>query len=442
MQTWWRHQVKTFSALLAICAGNSPVSGEFPTQRPVTRSFDVFFGLRLNKRLRKQWWGWWFETLSCPLWRHRNDSYNTSMKHRGHQVEGRAAQDCSNSSVLDITTTRRTTRTPAFWGYPPPPHDCPYYWVILDLKSKEEKVKVRNLKDLPKLPIFEFCSKLYTRHTCSCLIRCANIKWIRIIEDRERKRLCPQTDRRTDGQTDGQGETSIPPFQLRWSGGIMTSQWAQMRLKSPALRLFTQPFVPAQIKENIKAPRHWPLRGEFPAQRASKSENVPFDDVITNGTIAVFMGPKFVTQNIIKVHNQRVQWLQQYDKHFWVVRIGRTYKTKLVEKKIKRSRVMTEYMHSELFFISCSQHKETIRPGYWNLVLLPSVEHIFTTSDIYIYIYIYIHTYIYVYIYIYVTNIFSKSETQSNEGDAFAFLTDKRAHGSGLFVVYYHHGYY
>ena len=40
---WWRHQVETFSALLAICAGNSPVSGEFPTQRPVTRSFDIFF---------------------------------------------------------------------------------------------------------------------------------------------------------------------------------------------------------------------------------------------------------------------------------------------------------------------------------------------------------------------------------------------------------------
>ena len=41
--TWWRHQMKTFCALLALCAGNSPVTGEFPTQRPVTRSFDVFF---------------------------------------------------------------------------------------------------------------------------------------------------------------------------------------------------------------------------------------------------------------------------------------------------------------------------------------------------------------------------------------------------------------
>ena len=60
-------------ALLDICAGNSPVTGEFPTQRPVTRSFYVFFDLRMNKRLSKQWWGWWFETPSRPLWRHCNE---------------------------------------------------------------------------------------------------------------------------------------------------------------------------------------------------------------------------------------------------------------------------------------------------------------------------------------------------------------------------------
>ena len=69
---WWRHQMETFSALLAICAGNSPVPGEFPSQRPVTQSFDVFFDLRPNKRLSKQWGGWWFETPSSPLWRHCN----------------------------------------------------------------------------------------------------------------------------------------------------------------------------------------------------------------------------------------------------------------------------------------------------------------------------------------------------------------------------------
>ena len=74
---WWRHQMETFSALLAICAGNSPVPGEFPTQRPVTQSFDVFSDLRLNKWLSKQSWGWWFETLSRPLWRHCDGQIST-----------------------------------------------------------------------------------------------------------------------------------------------------------------------------------------------------------------------------------------------------------------------------------------------------------------------------------------------------------------------------
>ena len=61
----------------------------------------------------------------------------------------------------------------------------------------------------------------------------------------------------------------------------MTSLWARRSLKSPASRLFTQPFIGAQIKENIKAPHHWPLCGEFtghrfefPAQMASNTENV------------------------------------------------------------------------------------------------------------------------------------------------------------------------
>ena len=70
--SWWCHQMETFSALLALCAGNSPVTGEFPSQRPVTRRFDVFYDLRLNKRWSKQLWGWWFQTPSCSLWRHCN----------------------------------------------------------------------------------------------------------------------------------------------------------------------------------------------------------------------------------------------------------------------------------------------------------------------------------------------------------------------------------
>ena len=80
--TWWRHQMETFSALLDIYAANSPVPGEFPTQRPVTRSFDVFFDLRLNKRLSKQSWGWWFETpiiapiMTSPLWNYLTPFYS------------------------------------------------------------------------------------------------------------------------------------------------------------------------------------------------------------------------------------------------------------------------------------------------------------------------------------------------------------------------------
>ena len=71
--------METFSALLDIRAGNSPISGEFPAQRPVTRGFDISFDLRLNKRLSKQSWAWWFETLSCPLWRQCNVEYDTSV---------------------------------------------------------------------------------------------------------------------------------------------------------------------------------------------------------------------------------------------------------------------------------------------------------------------------------------------------------------------------
>ena len=64
--------METFFALLAICAGNSPVTGEFPSQRPVTRIFDVCFDLHLNKRFSKQPRRWWFETPPRSLWRHCN----------------------------------------------------------------------------------------------------------------------------------------------------------------------------------------------------------------------------------------------------------------------------------------------------------------------------------------------------------------------------------
>ena len=62
--------MESFYALLSLYARNSPVTGAFPPQRPVTRTFGVCFDLRLNKQLSKQSWGWWFETPSRSLWRH------------------------------------------------------------------------------------------------------------------------------------------------------------------------------------------------------------------------------------------------------------------------------------------------------------------------------------------------------------------------------------
>ena len=101
--SWWFHQMETFSALLAICEGNSPVPGEFPTQRQVTRSFDVFFDLYPNKRLSKQWWGWWFEMTSCPLWRHCNAFPWCDLEMHNSDV------------IMSATASQITSLTIAYW---------------------------------------------------------------------------------------------------------------------------------------------------------------------------------------------------------------------------------------------------------------------------------------------------------------------------------------
>ena len=120
--------------------------------------------------------------------------------------------------------TTRTARKPAFLGYPPPPHDYPYHWVILYPKSKEDKVKITNLKNSLKFQIFEFWNGHYTWHTFwSCLIRCANMKWIRwvflkILSGHD------SVHRRTDGRTDRRTRWyQYTPYQLRWSGGYNNS---------------------------------------------------------------------------------------------------------------------------------------------------------------------------------------------------------------------------
>ena len=71
--SWWRYQMETFSTWIALCEGKSLVTGGYPLPRPVTRSFDVFFDLRLSKWLSKQSRCRWFHTPSRSLCRHYND---------------------------------------------------------------------------------------------------------------------------------------------------------------------------------------------------------------------------------------------------------------------------------------------------------------------------------------------------------------------------------
>ena len=128
-----------YSALLALCEENPPVTGRFPSEMPVPRPFDVFFDLRPNKRLNNQSKHRWFDTPS-----------RSSIRH------------------------------------------C-------------------NYKTQPCLAMYSaFIGHLYI---------------------------------------------------------TMTSWWARWRLKSSASRLFTQPFIQAQIKENINSPRNWLLWGEFTSER-------------------------------------------------------------------------------------------------------------------------------------------------------------------------------
>ena len=89
----------------------------------------------------------------------------------------------------------RTTRTPAFWGYPSRPNDYPYHWVILDPKSKEDKVKVTNLKNSPKFQIWNGSDEYCWRYRVDTILS-----------------TDVQTDRRTKWY-------QYTPVQLRWSGG-------------------------------------------------------------------------------------------------------------------------------------------------------------------------------------------------------------------------------
>ena len=125
--------METFSALLAICAGNSPVTGEYHAQRPVTWSFDVFFDLRLNKRMSKQSWGWCFDTLSRPLWRHSNGNIFMNLFIRTDRVlrNCNCSHVTSNQIISQIFLGKIIVPESKYEYYQPPCWKCTAHLSLL-----------------------------------------------------------------------------------------------------------------------------------------------------------------------------------------------------------------------------------------------------------------------------------------------------------------------
>ena len=148
---WWRHQMETFSALLAICAGKSPVTGEFPAQRPVTRSFDVFFDLRLNNDLRRHchitimvWWG----LASCVLIISDWESYRApSVSHSTDIFKGCSTRnDEITYQILSTAVIHERLGVSNHW-----PHDY-LFNSLLRLRTKEN---VKSSHNCPSLKGFQ-----------------------------------------------------------------------------------------------------------------------------------------------------------------------------------------------------------------------------------------------------------------------------------------------
>ena len=258
--TWWHHQMETFSLLLAICAGNSPVTGEFPAQRPMTWSHDVFFDLHLNKQLSKQSWGCWFEMPSHPLWRNCDEGWDMMfllwVLNRVYNFPSlMLCWTQSYSSGLshdDIVAWFHITGP--LWG-----ESTSQRWIHSKrmIQSFDDFFVVSLKKLLLRKQWFQMSWALQWRHNehdgasnhqpHDCLLNF-------LFRHRSRKtsKLCAT----------GLCEGNSP----------LTGEFPTQRASDV--------FIQAQIKENIKALGHWPLWGnspltsEFPAQRASNVENV------------------------------------------------------------------------------------------------------------------------------------------------------------------------
>ena len=95
--------METFSALLALCAGNSPVTGAFPTKSPVTRSFVLFFFKSAPEQLSKQSRRRRFETPSCSFWSRCNNEARLGI-HEKFKISCWPKQQGTNIIVYSIYT--------------------------------------------------------------------------------------------------------------------------------------------------------------------------------------------------------------------------------------------------------------------------------------------------------------------------------------------------
>ena len=116
-ESWWLHQMELLSALLALSVGNSPVTVEFISQRPVRRGIDIFFELLLKKkRLRKQLRSRWFKTPSRSQWRHCNVSTSICQTFTTIHVVKRFVLICAYLLVNDIHPTFKYVQVHENWS--------------------------------------------------------------------------------------------------------------------------------------------------------------------------------------------------------------------------------------------------------------------------------------------------------------------------------------
>ena len=119
--TWWRHQMETFSPLLAICAGihRSPVNSPHKGQWRRALMFSLICAWMING-LSEQSWSWWFETPSRPLWRHYNETASTLgcttlMFTERHGASNHRQLHCLVNSLF--WSTKRHIRALQYWPF-------------------------------------------------------------------------------------------------------------------------------------------------------------------------------------------------------------------------------------------------------------------------------------------------------------------------------------